>query len=119
MPLNLVMGEERLNALLSGIAPATRRRYLSVWNQWSYFTTMRQKTNWMTKGDPNWDADLIDFVMFESKLMKNTCDTIRVEISALRFWHIVCGMGDFTKFGGMCKQVLKGMRRRHKVNHKM
>ena len=64
------MGEDKLNALLSGIAPATRRRYLSVWNQWSYFMSMRQKENWLIKTGPNWDADLIDFVMFEFKLMK-------------------------------------------------
>ena len=117
--LNHVMGEEKLNALLSGIAPSTERRYLSVWNQWSYFMTMRQKDTWLVKTGPNWDADLIDFIMFESRLMKNTSDSIRVKVSAIRFWHIVCGLDDFTKFGGRYQQVLKGMRREHKTNRKI
>ena len=93
------MGEEKLTSLLSGVAPSTLKRYLSAWNQRTYFMSTRDQQHWLIKTGPNWDEHLIEFIMFEAHIMKNTCDTIRVKLSAIRFWHIVCGLGDFSKFG--------------------
>ena len=42
-----------------------------------------------------------------------------MKISAIRFWHIICGLDDFTKFGGRYQQVLKGMKREHKTSRKI
>ena len=76
---------------------------------------MRDRPVWLAKLRPNWDGDLIDFVMFERRVMKNTSDTIRVKLPAIKFWHGITGLGDVAKVGGRYLQVLKGMQRNHKV----
>ena len=51
--------------------------------------------------------------------MKNTSDSIRVKLPAIRFWPVICGLDDFAKFGGIYQQVLKGMRRDRKENREI
>ena len=117
--IKFIMWGEKLNALLSGVAPATRQRYLSAWNRWAYFMRMRDRPVWMVKLHPNWDDDLIDLVMFEHHVMKNTSDVTRAKLPAIKFRHVVTGLDDFAKFGGRYLQVLKGMKRNHKVQRKI
>ena len=117
--LGRIMGEAKLNAHLSEIAPATRRRYLSVWNQRAYFTSTRDQPYWLIKRGPDWGERLIDFVMFETHVTKNTSDMIQVKVPAMRFWRNVCGIGDFSKLGGRYRQALKGMKRTRKINREI
>ena len=42
-----------------------------------------------------------------------------MKISAIRFRHVITGLGDFTKGGGRYQQVLKGMKRGQKVRRKI
>ena len=76
-----VTGEDKLDAMLSGVAPSTRKRYLSAWNQWAYF--MRNRSTWLVKTKPNLDGEIIDFVTFESHVAKNASDATRGKISAV------------------------------------
>ena len=95
-----IMGEGKPQALLSGIPPATRQRYLSTWNQWAYFMRMRDRPVRLVKTHPNWGEDLVEFVMFGYHVMENKGGTIRVKLSSVEFWHVIAGLGDFAKFGG-------------------
>lgn len=79
----------------------------------------RDESTWLVKTGPNWDEHLVDFIMFESRVMQNASDTLRPKLSAIRFWHVVFGLDDFAKFGGRYHQALKGMRREHKVNRQI
>ena len=117
--LSQVLGESMLNALLSGIAPGTRKRYLTAWNQWTYFAHMRGQSEWPVKTQPNWDANLIDFMHFESEMMKNTGGTIASKASSIRLWHVISGLGGFPKTGGRYQQVLRGSRNGHKTARKI
>ena len=74
---------------------------------------------WLVKTHPNWAADLIDFIMFEARVVKNASDSIRAKISAIRFWNVISGLDDFTKYGGRCQQVSKWMKRYHNVKRKI
>ena len=71
------MGGWKLNDMISGVAPSTRKRYLSEWNQRPYFTSMRTRPTWLVKTGPNWGEDLIDFITFDAHVVKNTSDAIR------------------------------------------
>ena len=113
------MWGDKRNALLSGVAPATRQRYLSAWNQWAYFASMRNHPARLVKTHPNWDGDLVDFIMLEARVAKNTSDSTHVKISAIRFRHVISGLDDFTKYGGRYQQVLKGMKRDHMATRKI
>ena len=104
-------GTERMHAILSSIAPATRGRYLSAWKHWVIFTHGQNKNPWILRSTFNWDDDLIDFMLFEAKMMGNTAPTISAKISALRFWHLISGYPDFSLGGGRYRFVLKGLRR--------
>ena len=113
-----ITGGGELNAMLSGVSPATRKRYLSAWNQWAYIVSMRGRPTWLPKTGPNWDADLVDFTMFETHVAKHTSDTMRAEISAIRFWRIIFGVDYFAQYRGRYHQVLKGLKRDHKAQRK-
>ena len=89
-------GIDRMYAILSGIAPSTRSRYESGWKHWQLFMTTRNKSPWIIRSGPNWDGNLIDFLMFESKIIGNAAPTIRGEVSAIRFWHVVVGYPGFS-----------------------
>lgn len=55
---------------------------------------------WIWRTRPDWGDNLIDFTLFESKVLSNTPSTIRGEIPSIRFWHLLVGMPDFTLGGG-------------------
>ena len=114
-----VCGQVRLSAMLSGIAPGARTRYLTAWHHWEKFMTARQMSPRIWRTNPDWGDSLIDYIMFESKVLANAPDTISGGISGIRFWHLLVGMPDFTLGGGMCTQVLKSIRRGIRANHKI
>ena len=106
-------GESKLNALLSGIAAGTCRRYLTAWQQWTSFAHMRGQSEWLVDTQPDCGGNLIDFMLFESEMVKNTGGAIASKVSAIRFWHVISGLGDFSKTGGRYRQVLRGLRDGH------
>ena len=105
--MDRVMGQDRLQAVLSGVAPGTRKRYLAAWHQWEQFMKDRLLSPWIWRVGPDWDDRLIDFIMFESKILANAPNIISGEISGIRFWRLLVGIPDFTSGGGRYTQVLK------------
>ena len=90
------MGQDRFEAVLSGVAPGARRRYLTDWHHWGQFKKDRLLSPWIWRVGTDWDGHLIDFIMFESKILANAPNTISGEISGIRFWHLLVGIPDFT-----------------------
>ena len=88
-------GSDRLAAVLSGIATSTRMKYLQSWRHWEAFMVDRQLSPWIWRTSPDWDDHLVDFILFESKVIANSPGAIRGGISSLRFWHLLAGMPDF------------------------
>ena len=70
--LTRTLGIGRANAILSGIASSTRSRYESGWKHWEMFMTAQNKPHWITRRGPNWDGNLIDFTMSESRIIGNS-----------------------------------------------
>ena len=116
--LQSVFGEERLAAVLSGIAPSTRSKYINHWRHWESFTSGRGMEPWIVRTSPDWDDVLIDFILFETRVMGNTVDVVKVKIPGIRFWHLLIGFPDFT-VGGRYLQVLKSARRSRSINRKI
>ena len=71
--------------MLSGAAPSARKIYRSAWSQLPYFMSMRARSTRLVNNGPNWDEDLIDFIMSESHAMKNTSGAVRGGISPSAF----------------------------------
>ena len=114
-----VMGQERLSAVLPGVAPGARKRYLGAWYRWGGFTKARHQSPWIWGTAPGWEDALIDFIIFESKISASAPNTISCKISGIRFWRLLVGMPDFTLGGCRYTQVLKCARSNSRVNHKM
>ena len=114
-----VYGQDRLAAVLSGVAPATRARYVTAWNHWGKFMQGRQLSPRIWRTSPDWGDNLIDYIAFESEILANAPNTISGEISGIRFWNLLVGMPDFTLGGGRYNQVLKSVRRNGRVNRKI
>ena len=109
-------GQDRLSAVLSGIAPGTRTKYLTAWRHWEKFVTGRQMSPWIWRVSPDWGDNLIDYIMFETKVVAPAPNTVSGEISGIRFWHLLVGMPDFTLGGGRYTQLLKSCRRGSRAN---
>ena len=93
-------GTDRMGAILSGISPGTRPRYLSAWRHWVGFMRGKGENPWIARSSFNWGDDLIDFMLCEAKMMGNDAPTIAGEISAVRFWRIISGYPDCPLGGG-------------------
>ena len=116
--LRQVMGEDKLNEMLSGVARAARKRYLASWGQMAYFVGTENRSARMAKAQNNWDGDLVDFIMLGSHAIENSRDTARWGISAITFRRVIGGLDDFAKFGGRYQQVKKWMRRGCEIRSK-
>ena len=104
-----------LSAVLSGIAPGTRTRYLSAWRHWGEFVVGKKSPPWIWRTSPDWGASPIDYILFESAVLAISPNAIRGEISGIRFWHFLVGIPDFAVGGrgggGRYVQVPKSIRR--------
>ena len=92
---NELSGADRIHAILPGIPPCTQDRYLSAWRHWVGFMHGQGGNHWVARRRFNWDGDLVDFMLFEAKMMGNASPAIAGKISSVRFWHVVSGYPDF------------------------
>ena len=79
----------------------------------------RCQSPWIWRTTPDWGDNLIDFIMFETRVLAIAANTVSAKISGIRFWHLLVGMPDFTLGGGRYTQVLKGCRRGSRVSRKI
>ena len=93
-------GQDRLSAVLSGVAPGARTRYLTAWHRWEQFMLGRRKTPLYLAHEPDWGDSLTDYIMFESKILANAPNALSGKISGIRFWRLLVGVPDFTVGGG-------------------
>ena len=60
------------------------------------FVEGQDRSPWIARDCDNWGDLLIDFVLFEAKVMGNACPAIRGKLAAIRFWHVASGRADFS-----------------------
>ena len=105
----LMLGAGKLDDLLSGIAKGTRGGYITAWKHRFQFTLRTPGERWITKVGPRWDETLIDWVLFETRILGLQASTMRSKLSGLRYWHLLSGYPDWSKWSGRYKQVLKSV----------
>ena len=101
----------KYDALMSGIAPSTRKGYLRLWYDWVRFCALRLLPPWLTTEITEWGEKLIDFLMWLKEMVRIGAATCAKYVSAIRFFHIVSGYQDFTKVGQRYQIILKSFRR--------
>ena len=107
------------NAILSWVAVSTRSRCETGWKRCYMFMVNQNKSPWVTRDNPAWGNDLIDFLIFGSEIIGDSVPTICAKVSSIRFWHIVVGFPDFALGGGRYRQVLKAPKRPRQVKRKL
>ena len=105
--LGQIYGEGGLVATLSGIAPTARSRYISGRNQWVNFVESQHRSHWIPRNSENWGDLLIDFVLFEAKVIGDAFPAIRGKLSVTSFWNVVSDRADFIAGGGWLKPAMK------------
>ena len=105
-------GSGKLPDLLSGVAEGTQSAYREAWVQWAHFMENRPEGVWIEKQEPKWGERLIAWILFETRILGVQVGTIRSKISAIRYWDILSGYPDFSKWTGRYKQVLKSISRK-------
>ena len=105
-------GSGELTDLLSGVAEGTQSAYRTAWVQWAQFVENRPEGVWIEKQEPKWGERLIDWILFEARILGVRVGTIRSKISAIRYWNVLSGYPDFSKRAGRYKQVLKSIARK-------
>ena len=88
-------GSGKLSDLLSGVAEGTQSAYRTAWIQWSHFMENRPEGVWIEKQEPKWDERLIEWILFETRILGVQVGTIRSKISAVRYRNILSGYPDF------------------------
>ena len=104
-----VFGIGKLNDLLSGIAEGTRAGYVSAWKHWFQFTRRPPESRWITEIGPRWDETVINWILFETRIMGLQASTMGTKISGLRYWHLLSVFPDWGKWSGRYKQVLNNV----------
>ena len=110
-----IFGIGKLNDLLSGIAEGTRAGYISAWKHWFQFTQRTPEKRWITAISPMWGETLINWIIFETRIMGLQASTVRAKISGLRYWHLLSGYPDWGKWSGRYKQVLNSVAKKDVV----
>ena len=64
-------------------------------------------------------AAVIDFVMFEARILGKASGATRCKIPILRFWRLLVGIPDFTEGGGRYTEALRRFRRNGRTNRKI
>lgn len=108
-----VTGQEKYKILMSGLSEATQKTYFRFWTRWMTFQRWRNKEPWLNPEREGWDEDLLDWIMYENKVMGICASTIQGSISALRNMHLISGKSDFTKSGSRYKRLLTALALRH------
>ena len=108
-------GPGRLEDLMSGIAASTRASYITSWTHWHHFTLRAPQKRWITQVDPRWDDTLIDWILFETRILGLQVSTMRSKISGLRYWHLLSGYPDWSKWAGRYRQVLRSVAKKDMV----
>ena len=109
--INDALGHQKLEALFAGLSANTRTRYLRGWEHWCQFCSTRRISPWIDTKEENWDGEILDFIMYEGKVLKLAPSTTRGKLSAVRYAHIVGGRADFSPYGLGYKLMLSGMDR--------
>ena len=104
-----VFGIGKLSDLLSGIAEGTRAGYVSAWKRWFQFTQRSPESRWITEIGPGWGETLINWILFETRIMGLQASTMRTKIPCLRYWHLLSGFPDWGRWAGRYKQVLNSV----------
>lgn len=117
--MSQVYGQDLISAVLSGVSPGTRARYLAEWRHWEQFMRGKQFLPWIWRTCPDWGDNFIYYIMFGAKILGNSPNTISAKISGVRFWRLLVGVPDFTLGGGRYTQVLKSVRRNSRAGRKI
>ena len=104
-----VFGVGKLEDLLSGVSEGTKGTYISAWQQWFQFNSSTPEKRWINEMTPKWDEQIINWILFETRVLGLKAGTMRGKISAVRYWHLLAGLPDFSKWCGRCKQILKSI----------
>ena len=105
------LGHLELEALFDGLSIGTRHRYLKGWKQWRTFCDARKITPLIDTTTENWGVGMLNFIMYESLVLRLAPSATLGKLRAIRYEHIVSGKADFTPCGLRCKLMLSGMGR--------
>ena len=105
-----VTGQEKYRILMSGLSEATQKTYFRFWVRWMTFQHWRNKEPWLNPEREGWGEDLLDWILYEHKVVGISASTIEGSISALRNMHLISGKADFTKSGSRYKRLLRAIR---------
>ena len=109
--INDALGPQKLEALFAGLSTNARTRYLRGWEQWCHFCSTRGLSPWIDTKEENWGEEILDFIMYEGRVLKLAPSTTRGKLSAVRYARIIGGRSDFSPYGLRYKMMLTGMER--------
>ena len=112
-------GIDKIEALLSGLVEGTRSSYKTAWRHWLLFCAGKDCKPWLDVTKQDWDEPLLEFIMYENKILHLNPRTIRSKISGIRFFHLMAGRGDFATLGNRYRQLLKALGKQVPIARKL
>ena len=117
--IGLMLEQEKFTLLTSSVTDVTRQQYMKCWQRWARFCACMDVSPWLTPGAAGWDNILIDFLVWEYKLLGIQHSTLAKRFFAIRFVHIAEGHDDLSLRAHRVRMVLKAIKLRSKTCKKV
>ena len=105
---------EKFDLLTSSVTVATRNQYMYCWRRWAQFSACSVVSPWIQTPQPGWDDQLLNFLVWENKLLGLQHSALTKRFYAIRYIHIAEGYDDFASRAHRIRGVLKAIKLRGK-----
>ena len=111
--VNQAVNTDKITALLEGLAASTRETYLRAWKQWLMFAKGHGVSPWLDPTQEGWDEPIMDFFMWEIKMMGMAISTVTGKYAAIKFFHTMAGRPDLETSSHRIRALIRALKRRN------
>ena len=117
--ISLMIEREKFALLTSSVSDITREQYIRCWRRWARFCACMGATPWFDSSSIGRDNVLIDFLVWEYKILDIQHGTLAKRFFAIWLIRIAEGRGDLSLRAHRVKTVIKSIKLRSKTFKKV
>ena len=110
---------EKFTLLTTGLADKTRTQYMSCWRRWAHYSACMGKTPWIKSFEHGWDETMLDYMVWQHKILGMQHSALTKGFYAIRYVHIVEGLEDIAIRAHRVRCIIKAVKLRSKTCKKL
>ena len=116
--MSLVLEQEKFTLLTASVSDITRDQYIRCWRRWTRFCACMGVSHWLDSPSIGWGNVLIDFIVWEYRILGIHHGSLHKRFCDIRFIHIAEGREDLSLRAHRAKTVIKSIKLRGKTMKK-